>query len=723
MIAERPSWSHRLQTHLRREFAFLPKRLVVVALFLFVLYLLLLFRTEYSTLYTRLGFVEASLKSKLLADYDGVARPAMPFAPLRLEIIKAKIQDENPYLSEKEVAALVQASIAAAAAPIIQATATPRSHVPATVNAAVVINTDLMLETQAAIGAAAMFNAQSSPGPATPSMTIALGTGAYTINLSPTPVLDNLNGYHHTPQPLPLVALGQTRPGLAPPGTAVALALNAEPAQGSAIVPTQPGLSPGLEIATPLPTNALPVIGAPIEPIATVTHLAASQPGQNNTPIVTLTPTALTAILLATSIPSATPTPWPTATPLPTWTVTPLPVTPLPTVTRNPTVAGVQLSSTATALTLPVATATATIPAPLTAVPTIGSLLTPMSTALPTALVTQPPTPTRPSTLPPTLTATATTVIPPTLTPTLTALPLIDHLTAYVQGDKVYLEWPTAINAGIIGYNLYRQDIANGSGERINTIPIQSASYIDTVALDGRQYLYRVTIIDQLAQESLPSQAVTVTVEDRLPPLIPGNILVQLTGEHVQLIWDANTESDFIGYNIYRGAQAPVSRSQGPLNGATLVARPVYSDTILANGQTYYYSLTAVDAAGNESGTSREVQVATRNELAPAPPTGLTASFEDDDDDDDDEDNEDEINLKWQANQETDVIGYRLYRSTTLPVDTTVAPLHKKPLLTTLRYQDEDLARDTTYYYVVVAVDQEQQVSLPSAPVAVVVPK
>ena len=715
MISERPSWSHRLQTRLRREFVFLPKRLVVVALLLFVLYLVLLFRTEYSTLYTRLGFVEASLKSKLLADYDDVERPALPFAPLRLEIIKAKIQDENPYLSDHEVAALVQTAIAAASAPIIQATATPRSHAPATVNAVVVINTDLIWETRAPLGTATR-QAQHTPSTAKPSMTIALGTGAAPMGLSPNPGLDYPNGYNAMPQP---TAPDQIRSVLAPPSTAVAMAINSEVALGEGLVPMQPSRSPGLETTTPQPVNVLPVTGAPINPIATVAHLAASQPNQSETSTVPPTPTAQTAILLATSIPSATPTPWLTATPLPTWTVTPLPATPSPTVTRNPTVAGVQLSSTATALALPPATGPATVLATITTVPTIGSILTSLPTAPPTASVTQPPTPT----LPPTLTATTTTVVPPTLTPTMTALPLIDRLTAYVQADKVYLEWPTALNAGIIGYNLYRQDIANGSGERINTIPIQNASYIDTVALDGRQYLYRVTIIDQLAQESLPSQAVTVTIEDRLPPLIPGNILVQLTGDRVQLIWEANTESDFIGYNIYRDTQVPVSHGQAPLNGATLILRPVYSDTILANGQTYYYSLTAVDAAGNESVPSREVQIATSNGVAPAPPSGLTAVFEDDDDDDEDEDNEDEINLKWQANQETDIIGYRLYRSTTLPVDTTVAPLHKKPLLTTLRYKDEDLARETTYYYVVVAVDQDQHVSPPSAPVAVTVPK
>lgn len=722
MMADRISWSHRLHARLRREAAFLPKRLVVVALLLFALYLVLFFRTEYNTLYTRLGFVEASLKSKLWADYEGVERPAIPFAPLRLEVIKAKIQDENPYLSEEEVAVLVQASIAAAGAPILQATATPASNGPATINAVVVINPDLRLDTQ---GNMPSPQNQATSGLIPSSTNFALGTGPHTAFQLPNYVLEQWSEYEDLPLSAVPLTTGQTVAVLTPTealpisSPAVALALNAVPPQEATALPPSQAVQPLLGVVTPLPTNALPGAAVPIEPLATVTHLAASQPSQNETPIVTPTPTILTAILLATAMPSATPTAWPTTTPQPTWTMTPSPAVLAPTVTGNPTVAGVQLSATATALVLAAATATA-LPT-LTTVPTVVATVTPPPTVPPTAIVTQPPTPTLPPVVTPT--ATATTAIPPTLTPVMTALPLIDHLTAYVQGDKIYLEWPTATSTGIVGYNLYRQDIANGSGERLNATPILSPSYIDTVALDGRRYLYRVTIVDQLAQESLPSQAVTVTVEDRLPPQIPANLLVQFTGEQVQLIWAANTETDFVGYNIYRDTQVPVGRGQGPLNGATLVIRPVYSDTIVANGQTYYYSLTAVDGAGNESAPSSVVQIATSNQVAPAPPTGLTAIFEDDDDEDDDEDNEDEINLKWQANQEADVIGYRLYRSTTLPVDTTVAPLHKKPLLTTLRYKDEDLARDTTYYYVVVAVDQDQNVSLPSAPVAVVVPK
>lgn len=705
-MAERLAWPRRLQTRLRREAAFLPKRLVLVALLLLGLYLVLLVRTEYNTLYTRLGFVEARLKSKLIASYDAVERPAVPFAPLRLAIIKAKIQDENPYLSEREVATLVQMAIAAADAPIVRATPTPLSHVPATVNAAIVISTNLVVDTQAPVAVSTSPVYQDTPGFTLPPA-IGLETGAKPTLQNPHQLPDQFNGNPPLTLPTAPVAAVQSLSLLSPahptatPGTAIAVAPKPDTSLGEGIASTQQAVSPVFGVATAVPSDT----------IAAVTQLAASKPSPRDTPLFTSIPTTPAMVLLATSLPAATWTPWPIPTPL---TVTPLPVMPLPTVMQNPTVAGVQLFVTVTPLVLPPATALA-IQTPNPVAPV--SLL---PTTVPTASAPQPPTPTQ---LPP-LTATATTVILPTLTPTITARPWVDHLNAYVEGDKIYLEWPTALTTGIVGYNLYRQDIANGHDERINGAPIQSPSYIDTVALDGRQYLYRVTLIDQFAQESFPSQAVTVTVADRLPPQIPGNLLAQLVGEHVQLAWDANVEADLIGYNIYRDIQSPVGRSQGPLNGATLVMQSVYSDTILTNGQPYYYSLTAVDVAGNESALSPEVQIVSNKRSAPAPPSGLTAVFEDDDDNDDDEDNEDEINLKWQANQEADVIGYRLYRSTVLPVDTTtVAPLHQKPLLTTLRYKDEDLGRDTTYYYVVVAVAQDQTVSQPSAPVAVVVPK
>lgn len=69
------------------------------------------------------------------------------------------------------------------------------------------------------------------------------------------------------------------------------------------------------------------------------------------------------------------------------------------------------------------------------------------------------------------------------------------------------------------------------------------------------------------------------------------------------LHWRANTESDLAGYRMYYGVQ---SRSYGPF---IPVGKTVTSYTLngLVAGKTYYFTLTAVDTSGNESGYSSEV--------------------------------------------------------------------------------------------------------------------
>jgi hypothetical protein len=66
---------------------------------------------------------------------------------------------------------------------------------------------------------------------------------------------------------------------------------------------------------------------------------------------------------------------------------------------------------------------------------------------------------------------------------------------------------------------------------------------------------------------------------------------------NVSLSWTAST-SNVIGYNVYRGTV-----NGGPYSkiNSTLIAGTQYSDTTVANGQTYYYVATAVNANNQES--------------------------------------------------------------------------------------------------------------------------
>lgn len=69
------------------------------------------------------------------------------------------------------------------------------------------------------------------------------------------------------------------------------------------------------------------------------------------------------------------------------------------------------------------------------------------------------------------------------------------------------------------------------------------------------------------------------------------------------LEWDANTEEDLAGYNIYR---SPQSGSSYVKRNTDLVLGTQYEDSILMISTDYYYVATAVNEAGLESDYSNE---------------------------------------------------------------------------------------------------------------------
>ena len=73
----------------------------------------------------------------------------------------------------------------------------------------------------------------------------------------------------------------------------------------------------------------------------------------------------------------------------------------------------------------------------------------------------------------------------------------------------------------------------------------------------------------------------------------------------VSLAWTASTSSDVVGYNIYRRTGTAGSYAQ--IN-TVLDASTQYTDTFVADGQTYYYETTAVSSSNEESARSSSVQ-------------------------------------------------------------------------------------------------------------------
>lgn len=94
------------------------------------------------------------------------------------------------------------------------------------------------------------------------------------------------------------------------------------------------------------------------------------------------------------------------------------------------------------------------------------------------------------------------------------------------------------------------------------------------------------------------------------PPDAPTGLTAESKDQAAGLTWDANSETDLAGYNLYR-SQNSFSDVSGmnPVNGDSPISGTAYTDSTLQNGTTYYYRLTAEGNSGNESEVSGMVEV------------------------------------------------------------------------------------------------------------------
>lgn len=93
-------------------------------------------------------------------------------------------------------------------------------------------------------------------------------------------------------------------------------------------------------------------------------------------------------------------------------------------------------------------------------------------------------------------------------------------------------------------------------------------------------------------------------------------------GKHyVALTWNASPTPGVISYNVYRGATSGVC-SGTPTPYATGITTLTYNDTVVVEGATYFYAVTAVK--GGESTCSNEVQATVPT--SPLAPSNLQGS-------------------------------------------------------------------------------------------------
>ena len=244
--------------------------------------------------------------------------------------------------------------------------------------------------------------------------------------------------------------------------------------------------------------------------------------------------------------------------------------------------------------------------------------------------------------------------------------------------NAVTVTWNTV--AGATSYNIYRSTSQGQQGTKVGAS--STLSYVDSTALNGVTYYYEVTAANAAGEGPVSAQSTGVT------PVMPITVPAPPTGVNavggsgqVTVTWTAATGST--SYNIYRSTS---HGSQGTKIGAS--ATTSYTDTTVVNGTTYYYEVTAANAAGEGPVSAQSTGVTPVMPITvPAPPTGVNAVA-----------GSGQVTVTWTA--ATGSTSYNIYRSTSQGSQGT-----KIGASATTSYTDTTVVNGTTYYYEVTAAN------------------
>ena len=285
----------------------------------------------------------------------------------------------------------------------------------------------------------------------------------------------------------------------------------------------------------------------------------------------------------------------------------------------------------------------------------------------------------------------------------------------------VYFKWEPE-SERYFAVNIYRKDTINDDFKRINELPVIIAEkknengelaypeffYSDKELVNGKEYEYKIKSIDFFGIESTDNQTLTAMPVDLTPPPSPKDADANFENGNVDVSWKYRNTDKIIGFNIYRGRKSKGEYQK--LNSELLT--PETTEFIDTNppARNYYYYITSVSKYSIE-GKSAMAYVEVPDLVAPVTPTGLriladTGAFI----------------LTWEANTETDLMGYQVYRK---PEDAPVKDYFQitpRPVRTNEFVDDMPENVKNNFEYRIAAIDSAYNMSGFSATVSAFLP-
>lgn len=307
-----------------------------------------------------------------------------------------------------------------------------------------------------------------------------------------------------------------------------------------------------------------------------------------------------------------------------------------------------------------------------------------------------------------------------------TPAPPVD-LRAVTQAGAALLDWKPGNGSPPRQYRVYRAGADRPWNAKFDRVADVTETEYRDEGLDSRVYVYRVTALGDESEESQPSRTTRTQ-----PRVLSAPTVSVLSASRVELEWTPNPEADVAGYNIYRGvASVDTVRRGAPkawsdndpeypepvvvgvrditeierLNAEALVTTS-YTDASVhldrpgePSGDyryaVYAYIVRAVNRLGVESGPSPYALT------IPSTPEHVLLRKR-----------ESGAEIRWAANPESAIAGYRLYRLGKSHWE--IVRVNEEPITATT-FLGTGLEGSTRFW--VVAVDRLGQEGQPSSAV------
>ena len=190
------------------------------------------------------------------------------------------------------------------------------------------------------------------------------------------------------------------------------------------------------------------------------------------------------------------------------------------------------------------------------------------------------------------------------------AIPPVPSSLQAAAGDaQVSLTW--SASTGATSYNVKRATTSGGPYATVGSAT--TTSFTNTGLVDGTKYFYVVAAVNTAGESANSAEVNATPAAPVTPPAAPAGLTAIPGNAQVNLSWMASAGAT--SYHVKRG-----TTSGGPYTQVAAPTVTTFTDTSLTNSTTYYYVVSALNAAG-ESGNSTQ---ASATPAAAAPDVVIT---------------------------------------------------------------------------------------------------